>query len=160
MGDKRQRPCAKSASSRHRKGQEFYNDGERDPAIDTGARLTRIVGHDQSVVIFQQLKVEPSDLLALLAQRGHSGWRNECRLSGVKRTFTKACVLFRASQRTACSDRCLGRTRVLTLSGATRSLIKLTGSGPGSSNTKLRGRYLSSLMSIKISHRCHHRTPH
>src|SRR6516164_5988397 len=50
MGDKRQRPCAKGASSRPGKGQEFYNDGERDPAIDTGARLTRIIGHDQSVV--------------------------------------------------------------------------------------------------------------
>ena len=25
-------------------------DGERDPAIDAGARLTRIIGHDQSVV--------------------------------------------------------------------------------------------------------------
>ena len=50
----RERACVKGASSRHGKGQEFYNDGERDPAIDTGARLTRIVGHDQSVVIFQQ----------------------------------------------------------------------------------------------------------
>jgi len=26
----------------------------------------------------------------LLAQRGHPGWRNECPLSGVKRTFTAA----------------------------------------------------------------------
>jgi hypothetical protein len=54
MGDKRQRPCAKGASSGHGKGQEFYNDGGRDPAIDAGACLTRIVGHHQSVVTSQR----------------------------------------------------------------------------------------------------------
>src|SRR5438270_472732 len=59
MGDKRQRPCAKGASSRHAKGQEFYNDRECDPAIDMGARLTRIVGRAQSVVIFQPSSRKP-----------------------------------------------------------------------------------------------------
>ena len=49
VGDQGQRPGSKGASSRHGKGQQLRGDGQRDPAITTGARLTRIVGYDKSV---------------------------------------------------------------------------------------------------------------
>ncbi len=54
VGDQGQRPFAKGASSAYGTGPELRNSGQRDLAIETGARLTRIVGYDKSVVIFQQ----------------------------------------------------------------------------------------------------------
>ena len=76
VGDQGQRPCSKGASSADGKGQEFCNDGKRGPAIDTGARCTRIIGYAKSVVIdVDDLVTSPGSL-----KRGNQAREGELRL--------------------------------------------------------------------------------